>query len=157
MTTWNLKLGRSFQLPHPLQFIYTNHHNLFIYGAAVEPSPLLLWPFTGLLYQPWMTNGDDDWGTINAINGWQGKQKYSEITCLGAALSTTDPTRLDSRSIPDRRGGNPATNGLSYGMTNHQHNIRGYKAARERKTESSSRKDMTFPTRFRSINLHEWT
>jgi hypothetical protein len=25
----------------------------------VEQSPLLLWPFIGLLYQPWMLHGDD--------------------------------------------------------------------------------------------------
>jgi hypothetical protein len=30
----------------------------------VEPSPLLLLPFTGLLYQPWMIN-TDDWGTVS--------------------------------------------------------------------------------------------
>jgi hypothetical protein len=38
---------------------------LFIYGIGVEPSPLLLQPFIGLLYQPWMTDGGDcemnDW------------------------------------------------------------------------------------------------
>jgi hypothetical protein len=25
----------------------------------VEPSPLLLWPYIGILYQPWMVDGDD--------------------------------------------------------------------------------------------------
>jgi hypothetical protein len=57
----------------------------------VEPSPLLLGPFTGLLYQPWMID-DDDCGAISGMNEWQGKPKYSEETCPSAALSTTDPT-----------------------------------------------------------------
>jgi hypothetical protein len=30
-----------------------------IYGAGVEPGPLLLTPFVGLLYQPWVIDGDD--------------------------------------------------------------------------------------------------
>jgi hypothetical protein len=35
---------------------------------------------------------DDDWcGAFGGII-WQGKQKYLEKTCLGAALATTNPT-----------------------------------------------------------------
>jgi hypothetical protein len=64
---------------------------LFIYGAAVEPSPLLLQPFIGLLYQPWLIDGDDC-GAIGGVNEWQGKPKYSEETCRSAVPSTTDPT-----------------------------------------------------------------
>jgi hypothetical protein len=37
--------------------------------------------------------------------------KYAEKTCPSATLSTTNPTLLD----PDRRGGKPVTNRLSYG------------------------------------------
>jgi hypothetical protein len=40
---------------------------LFFFFAGVEPSPLLLRPFTGLLYQPWMTDGDDC-GAISGMN-----------------------------------------------------------------------------------------
>jgi hypothetical protein len=58
----------------------------FIYAAGVEPSP-----FFGLLYLLWMLEGDDC-GAISGMNEWQGKQKYSEKTCLSAALCTTDPT-----------------------------------------------------------------
>jgi hypothetical protein len=36
-------------------------------------------------------------------------------TCLSASLSTTNPTRADLGSNPGRRGGNPATDSLSYG------------------------------------------
>jgi hypothetical protein len=64
---------------------------LYIYGAGVEPSPLLLRPFIGLLHQPWMIDGDDC-GVISGMNEWQGKPKYWEETCPSAALSTTDPT-----------------------------------------------------------------
>jgi hypothetical protein len=32
---------------------------LFIHGTGVEPSPLLLRPLIGLLYQPWMMDGED--------------------------------------------------------------------------------------------------
>jgi hypothetical protein len=37
------------------------------FGAGVEPSPLLLLPFTGLLYQPWMIDSDDC-GAISGMN-----------------------------------------------------------------------------------------
>jgi hypothetical protein len=64
---------------------------LFISCAAVEPSPLLLMPLSGLLYQPWMTNGNDC-GAISGMNEWQGKPKYTEKTCPSAPLSATDRT-----------------------------------------------------------------
>jgi hypothetical protein len=57
----------------------------------VEPSLLLLRPFSGLLYQPWMVDGDD-YGAISGMNEWEGKPKYWEKTCHSAALSTTNPT-----------------------------------------------------------------
>jgi hypothetical protein len=46
---------------------------------------------------------------------WQGKPKYSEKICPSTTLSTTNPTWLDLRSNPGRRGGKPATNHLNYG------------------------------------------
>jgi hypothetical protein len=36
-----------------------SYYILFIYGAGVEPSPPLLRSVIGLLYQPWMIDGDD--------------------------------------------------------------------------------------------------
>jgi hypothetical protein len=48
-----------------------------MYGAGVEPSLLLLRPFIGLLYQPWMIDGDDC-GAISGMNEWQGKPKHSK-------------------------------------------------------------------------------
>jgi hypothetical protein len=46
---------------------------------------------------------------------WQGKPKYSEETSPGATLSTTK-SHIKTRSpTPDRSGGKPATNRLSYG------------------------------------------
>jgi hypothetical protein len=52
---------------------------LFIYGAGVELSPLLLRPFTDLFYLPWMTDGGDC-GAISGMNQCQGKPKHSEKT-----------------------------------------------------------------------------
>jgi hypothetical protein len=57
----------------------------------MEPSLLLLRPFIGLLYQLWVTDGDNC-GATGVMNEWQGKAKYSEETCRGAAVSSTDHT-----------------------------------------------------------------
>jgi hypothetical protein len=46
-----------------------------IYGAGVEPSPLVLRPFIGLLYQPWMIDGVDC-GAVSGMNNWEGKPEY---------------------------------------------------------------------------------
>jgi hypothetical protein len=51
---------------------------------------LLLRPLTGLLYEPWMINGDDR-GAIGGVPEWHRKRKYSEKTCPSAIWSTTDP------------------------------------------------------------------
>jgi hypothetical protein len=48
---------------------------------------------------------------------WQEKPKYSEKTCPIATLSTTNPTWPDPGSNLGGRGGNPATNCLSYGTS----------------------------------------
>jgi hypothetical protein len=67
-------------------------------------------PLTGLCTCPgWL------WGWRIWWNEWQGKPKYSEKTCPGATLSTTNPTWPDPGSNLGRRGGKPATNRFSYG------------------------------------------
>jgi hypothetical protein len=53
---------------------------MFLYGAGVEPSPLLLWPFINLWYQSRMINGDDC-GAISGMNEWHG-----DTEVLGANL-----------------------------------------------------------------------
>jgi hypothetical protein len=61
---------------------------------------------------------DDRWWWLWSSwwnEGWQGKPKYSEKTCPSATLSTTNPTWPGLGSNPGRRGGNPASNRLSYG------------------------------------------
>jgi hypothetical protein len=58
---------------------------LFIYGAGVEPSPLLLGTSVGLVYQPWTIDGDDC-GAISGMNEWQGKPNCLQKICLSAAL-----------------------------------------------------------------------
>jgi hypothetical protein len=87
---------------------------LFVW-VGVEPNPLLLWPFNGPLYQPWMIDGDDC-GTISGMNHWQGKPKCSEKTCPSAAPSITDTACLDWGSNPGLRDEKPATDLLSYGL-----------------------------------------
>jgi hypothetical protein len=52
---------------------------IIISNAGVEPIPPLLWTFIGLLYQPWMIDGDDC-GAVSAMNEWWGKLKYLEET-----------------------------------------------------------------------------
>jgi hypothetical protein len=43
-------------------------HRFFVVdGTEVQPSALLLRPFDGPLYQPWMTDGDDC-GAISGMN-----------------------------------------------------------------------------------------
>jgi hypothetical protein len=59
--------------------------------TRVEPSPLLLQPLIGLLYQPRMIDGDDC-VAISGMNEWQGKRMYSEEICPSTALSATDPS-----------------------------------------------------------------
>jgi hypothetical protein len=81
----------------------------FFYVTGLEPSPLLLRPFIGLLYQPWMID-NDDCGTTSGVYEWQRKRKFVEESCPSAAVSTTGITWLDPRSNPGQCGGKPATN-----------------------------------------------
>jgi hypothetical protein len=46
-----------------------------------------------------------------------GEPKYSEETCPGATLSTTKSHMMTRSQTPDRSGGKPANNRLSYGAT----------------------------------------
>jgi hypothetical protein len=68
----------------------------------------------GLLYKPQMIDEDDFWSNWWNKN-WQGKPKYSEKTCPSATLSTTYPIWPNRARNPDRLGGKPAANRLSYG------------------------------------------
>jgi hypothetical protein len=75
---------------------------------------------TAATYWPIVSAPDDRrwWLWRNWWNeDWQGKPKYSEKTCPSATLSTTNPTWLDPVLNPGRRGGKPATNRLSYVLT----------------------------------------
>jgi hypothetical protein len=66
-----------------------------------EPIPDVRWPV-------WSSRQNEN---------LQGKPKYSEKTCTSGTLFTTDPTWPDLGPNPDRRGGKPATNRLSYGAS----------------------------------------
>jgi hypothetical protein len=87
MTSSAIELVASLLVTQSLNKVRYHHHNDCLAGA--EPSPLLLRPFIGELYHPWMIDGDDC-GVISEMNEWQGKPKYWEETCPSAALSTTD-------------------------------------------------------------------
>jgi hypothetical protein len=86
----------------------------FFIASGVGLSPLYCGHFWPIVPAP-----DDRWGWLWS-NWWnedrQGNPKYSEKTCPGATLSTTNPTWPDPASNPGRRGGKPATNRLSYGV-----------------------------------------
>jgi hypothetical protein len=62
-------------------------------------------------------NDDDDEDFLEQLVEliWQGKAKYSEETCPGATLYTTKSHMTTRSRNPDRSGGKPATNRLSYG------------------------------------------
>jgi hypothetical protein len=64
---------------------------LFICGAGLDSSSLLLRPFIGLVYQRWTIDGDDC-GAVDGMIVWHGKPKCSEKTCHVAAPLITDPT-----------------------------------------------------------------
>jgi hypothetical protein len=78
------------------------------------PSSLSLRPFIGLLYQPYMIDGDDC-GATSGMNHWQGKLKYSEKPCPSATLYTRSLTWLHLVLNPDCHVGKPATKHLSHG------------------------------------------
>jgi hypothetical protein len=84
------------------------------FWAEVEPSPLLLRQFFGLLYQPRLIDRDE-FGAFSGMNDWQGKLKYLEETCLSAALFTMDATKFDPGSNLGLHCLKPATNSLRYG------------------------------------------
>jgi hypothetical protein len=73
---------------------------------------------TGLLCQPRMIV-DGDCGEIGGIKIGKGNRSTRRKNCPSAALSTTDPTWLDSGLNPGRRCGEPATNRLSYGAAHY--------------------------------------
>jgi hypothetical protein len=96
-----------------MKWTFFSFADCFMYEAGVKPSALWLRKFIELLYQLWMRY-IDDCGAIRGMNEWQDKPKYAEETCPSAALSTTDPTRLEQGSNPGRRGGKPASTGTTY-------------------------------------------
>jgi hypothetical protein len=69
-------------------------------------------------YPRWLTDDDDeDDDFLEQLVEWiwQGKPKYSEETYPSATLSTTKSHMTIRSRTPNRSGGKPATNRLSYG------------------------------------------
>jgi hypothetical protein len=81
--------------------------------SGVRQSPLVTAATTGLLYQPQMID-DGDCGVIGGIKIGMGNRSTRK-TYPSATLSTINPTWPDPSYNLGRRGGNPATNCLSYG------------------------------------------
>jgi hypothetical protein len=65
--------------------------SLFMCMAEVEPSPMLLRSFIGLLYQPWTLDGDDC-GAIGGMNECKRETEVLGGTCPTVTLCTTNPT-----------------------------------------------------------------
>jgi hypothetical protein len=90
--------------------------------GGVRLSPLgtsaTIWPLV-----PVPVDGRWCWAWSSRWNDWQGKSKYSEKTCPGAALPTAHCTWLDLSSNPGRRCGKPATSSLNYGMASNLHSV----------------------------------
>jgi hypothetical protein len=100
----------------PLEWYSAPQSYLFIYlfRTGLEPNPLFLRSFIGLLHQPRLIDDDDDdCGAISGMNEWQGKPKYRERTC---PVSTTDTALLDQGTNSGHRDVETGTNLLSYGM-----------------------------------------
>jgi hypothetical protein len=78
----------------------------------------VLRPLFGLWYQP-LTIDDVGCEAVGGMRIGRGNRStsYSEKTCPSATLPTTNPTWPYPGSNSGRRGGKPATNRLSYGMT----------------------------------------
>jgi hypothetical protein len=107
--------GRNFEVIKTMEvdrnIIFLFIFNLYNAGGGVQlgfhsaPRPPI-----GLLCSLWWL-----WWWRNWYNDdWQEKPRYSEKTCLSAALSTTNPTCCPVAN-PDRHGGKLATNRLRYG------------------------------------------
>jgi hypothetical protein len=101
--------------------LLNSEHSAFGHPKSMSGPDIMGWDWVSWYcghYWPIVPAPDDRWWWLwrNWLNeDWQGKPKYSEKTCPSATLSTTDPTWLDLGLNPGRRGGKPATNGLSYG------------------------------------------
>jgi hypothetical protein len=92
-----------------VKFVFTYfivYFYLFIYLAGVEPSPLLLRPLIGLLYQPCRTIDDDNCGEIGRINGWLEtpapvplcpQRIQQDLTCAGTQAAAAESQRLNAQ------------------------------------------------------------
>jgi hypothetical protein len=71
------------------------------------------WPIVPVPYDRWWWLWSNSWN-----EDWKGKPKYWKKTCPSVTLFTSNPTLPDPGWNPDRRGGKPATDRLSYGTAN---------------------------------------
>jgi hypothetical protein len=114
-----------------LQFFLHFYSSFHIFSIVIHNRPttsffFLLLSWGGVRLSPLGTSAtnwpivpvpDDRWWVWSSLwnENWQGRQKYSEKPYPSATLSTTNPTWPDLSSNSGCRGGNPATNRLSYG------------------------------------------
>jgi hypothetical protein len=86
----------------------------FFILSGVRLSPLCTAAITGLLYQLRMI-GEGDYEEIGGIKIGRRNRSSRRIPASAPLLCIKNPTLLDPVLNPDRRGGKPATNRLSYG------------------------------------------
>jgi hypothetical protein len=86
--------------------------SFFSHGVRLSPlgTAATVWPIVPAQMIRWWWLWGNWW-----IANWQGKLKYSEKTCPGAILSTTNPIWPGPGSNLGYCSGKPATNRLSYG------------------------------------------
>jgi hypothetical protein len=115
---WWFKLYFGVRLIHlkrEVQLQYSNNISLVSWGGVRSSSFGTLtnvWPIRAASVDRWWWLWSNWWN-----EDWQGKRKYSEKTCPGATLFTTNPTWLDPSSNRSHHGGKLATNRLSYVTT----------------------------------------
>jgi hypothetical protein len=82
-------------VPINIQEFHNSAHKLMIskffsFLAEVEPSPLVMRPFIGFLYQPWIIDDYDDSAAIGGMNGREIKALRENLP--SATLATINPT-----------------------------------------------------------------
>jgi hypothetical protein len=96
--------------------LYSRYIMVVIYLSVWSASKSnIILTYIGLLYQPWMIDGDDC-RAVNGMNEWQGIPKYSEETRPSADLSSTVTLCLEPGSNSNRCYGKPTTYSLSLVM-----------------------------------------
>jgi hypothetical protein len=96
---------------------YNDSFLFHFFWGGVEPSPLLLRPILGPLYQPLMIIDDDECGAIGEMLGTENRSTRTK-PALVSLCSSQIPYNLARESNPGRRVEKPTINLLRYGTAN---------------------------------------